>query len=1370
MAFSKSVPNQPALLTDFCPLPQGSVIRLAANLLHQISDSHERGKLLGDIDPAKILLIEGDQLQLSESSSNYSPSAHDELSNSCPPELQELAIPTIPLDISLAAKELERAGANCDPRRIDLYQWAAVVIRMATGQKVAAYLNSPRIRGQVPAKLNQILDQALGYNPMERANQCRPLLMALALILDNQPNANLPDESKQSSPQKPTNSLNPEQSDSDQTVGSQSKNAAMSSAPNDLSVANDEKSTSTTKPVAVSDDITHKPLQLGPYRILHRIGSGGMGEVYSGRDAALDRNVAIKVLPPTLSRYEECVRRFHVEASAIAKITHPNIIPVYSVGHEQDWHYFVMPLIEGGSLADRLANHEPISLHEAVSILEQSLQGLAAAHAHGLVHRDIKPGNILLDSRTGRVLLADFGLVRILDQSTQLTASGVILGTLDYIAPEQARGKPADVRADLYSLGVVAYQLLTGALPFQSSTLTGMLFQQAYETPPSLHKSSPHIPEQLASLVHRLLAKDPDERPATAAEVLNELRRLRALGIIPEGMNASSLFSLKIPNPVLSDKVFDLTAQDWERQAESRVAKRFRRGPAASSPKWSDTQKQVEEAVEAQQRRRDDLARLAAEANSALNELRAQLEIHLIADAELGLKQNLVNSQDLAELQSQRAVCQAEIQKLRQLIDEHQKQASEISILQVRADAELTNQRAQRDILLARLQMARARGAGSGKQSRSRRSLVMLFLACAILGCILIWQYGGISKDSGTKTPVSSSAIATRTEGINELQTQEDVERAFKATKKPPTQPVIPREKREPLDSLGLTPFKMDDVMREQINSSPLLITDFQPQTAPPGAEITLTGRGFTGVERVAFFDYSYGLKESTGNFDRAANFQILSDQVLKVRVPDMILDDTSALIGIASRDTYTITMPPNPVVIDEIFPRGYEGYDRIKEADRALRHFRLVKRGGKYTFGGWHTLTFVQKGGRCENGVQFLQNDAFGEHGFQYCEPKAQANNFFENKRWRFERLVPSPVSDVFRYQVSGLPPDSAKGPPVITGFSPPEVTTGEILTLHGSNFSGVTHVFAVGVPSRLANAVKNSEPQSRPSDVWSFESFNRCNAQIISDREIRIMMPILGSRGFAREDANGFSLLPILLNAYGVTYVEPPDVHHVQREQGGSNHAVTIIDSGVVALNGGAVITILEKDAFLEKNFHRATFLKPGAKMDYGGGGGSRGAFWEKNVKETTQLESKKDDFWFEVPKIVANPLPTLPEFAPRYQIMPRQAVPVARLFDSFIYKDQALFEKSFTKSLLDQLKSKDLKLEYEQAKTQWFNDLKATNIPNKNKLPLRFFFIGDEKKGEIRVDYKEQRLPYSIHVVLENDRWKIDQMSFGDKQNEG
>ena len=251
------------------------------------------------------------------------------------------------------------------------------------------------------------------------------------------------------------------------------------------------------------------------------IGRGGMGVVYHARDERLKRKVAVKVLPPELAFREEIRIRFLREAETAARLSHPHIVPIHSVGEgPEGLVYFVMAYVDGESLAARLKRRGQLAPEEARRILMETADALGAGHALGIVHRDVKPDNILLEGSRGRVVLTDFGIAKALTSSTgpgTLTATGVAIGTPHYMSPEQAAGdREIDGRSDIYSLGVVGYQMLTGELPFSAPTVPGLLLKQITEQAPYLKDRAPTCPDDLASCVMRSLEKEPEARWPTA--------------------------------------------------------------------------------------------------------------------------------------------------------------------------------------------------------------------------------------------------------------------------------------------------------------------------------------------------------------------------------------------------------------------------------------------------------------------------------------------------------------------------------------------------------------------------------------------------------------------------------------------------------------------------------------------------------------------------------------------------------------------------------------------------------------------------------------------------------------------------------------
>ncbi len=257
---------------------------------------------------------------------------------------------------------------------------------------------------------------------------------------------------------------------------------------------------------------------LGDYEIEQVIGQGGMGVVFKAFEPALHRLVAIKVLSPALAGSATARVRFTREAKAAAAVGHDHIVVVHGVHETEGLPYIVMEYIAGESLQERLDRTGPLELTEIVRIGRQTASGLAAAHAQGLIHRDIKPANLLLENGLARVTITDFGLARTIDD-VGLTQHGVVTGTPEYMAPEQARGDAIDRRADLFSLGSVLYAMCTGRPPFVGSTALAVLRHVSDQTPTAIRSLNPDVPAWLEEFIRRLMAKDPDDRFTNAAEV-----------------------------------------------------------------------------------------------------------------------------------------------------------------------------------------------------------------------------------------------------------------------------------------------------------------------------------------------------------------------------------------------------------------------------------------------------------------------------------------------------------------------------------------------------------------------------------------------------------------------------------------------------------------------------------------------------------------------------------------------------------------------------------------------------------------------------------------------------------------------------------
>ncbi len=263
------------------------------------------------------------------------------------------------------------------------------------------------------------------------------------------------------------------------------------------------------------------------YRIVKRLGSGGMAEVYLAHDDVLDRDVALKVMNRRYAYDNEFVERFKREAQSAAALSHPNIVSIYDRGESEDGTYYIaMEYLPGGTLKDRILKRGALSPRTAAAVALQIAEALRAAHHAGVVHRDIKPHNVLVTA-TGDVKVGDFGIARAASSST-VTRTGSILGTAHYISPEQAMGEPVGPQSDLYSLGVVLYEMLTGNLPYEADSAIALVMKHINEPPYPPRDANPEVSEALDAVTMKLLAKDPRDRYASADELIDDLERARS--------------------------------------------------------------------------------------------------------------------------------------------------------------------------------------------------------------------------------------------------------------------------------------------------------------------------------------------------------------------------------------------------------------------------------------------------------------------------------------------------------------------------------------------------------------------------------------------------------------------------------------------------------------------------------------------------------------------------------------------------------------------------------------------------------------------------------------------------------------------------
>ena len=249
----------------------------------------------------------------------------------------------------------------------------------------------------------------------------------------------------------------------------------------------------------------------GEYSLQREIGRGGMGIVYLARDVQLDRDVAIKVLPTHLARLSTARERFVQEARTAAGLSHPHIVPIHRVGEADGFVFFVMSYVAGETLGERLRTQGPLPSADAARVLREVAWALAYAHGRGVVHRDIKPDNILLEAGTGRAMVTDFGIAHGGGQSA-LIDTGKIMGTANFMSPEQGQNKPVDGRSDIYSLGVVGYLAVSGRLPFEEESVPALIARQSIDTPPSLMSVAPGVPSALAAAIDRCIDRDPARR------------------------------------------------------------------------------------------------------------------------------------------------------------------------------------------------------------------------------------------------------------------------------------------------------------------------------------------------------------------------------------------------------------------------------------------------------------------------------------------------------------------------------------------------------------------------------------------------------------------------------------------------------------------------------------------------------------------------------------------------------------------------------------------------------------------------------------------------------------------------------------------
>src|SRR5256714_1187074 len=299
--------------------------------------------------------------------------------------------------------------------------------------------------------------------------------------------------------------------------------------------------------MAISDTLLNTLFD-GRYRIVRKLGTGGMANVYLAEDEVLGRRVAIKILNDRHAGDDQFVERFRREAKNAASLSHPNIVSIYDRGEAEGTYYIAMEYLDGRSLKELIVARGPAPVNVSIDYARQILAAIRFAHRHGIVHRDIKPHNVLVDAE-GRLKVTDFGIARA--GASQMTEAGSIIGTAQYLSPEQARGAPVDQTSDLYSVGVVLYELLTGVVPFSGDTPVeiAMKHLSSPPEPPSLKRAE--IPRELDLVILRALAKDPADRYQSAEEMDADLARVaRGAAVSPETEEAATAIIARPPTAI----------------------------------------------------------------------------------------------------------------------------------------------------------------------------------------------------------------------------------------------------------------------------------------------------------------------------------------------------------------------------------------------------------------------------------------------------------------------------------------------------------------------------------------------------------------------------------------------------------------------------------------------------------------------------------------------------------------------------------------------------------------------------------------------------------------------------------------------------
>lgn len=684
------------LLKVETPTPS-QVIRWIAQLNDQVQALHATGRLHREIRSNKIWINQFHNASLQPAARQKINCGAAHAADQLPPELETIAELKLSDQIASVQNELKSHDAQCDPCRIDIYQLGVLALKLLTGTSVSQYLVNPKTKSAVPRQWQAWIDSAIGYSPAKRIYNCDQLEQMLdELMPTGAHDTDLPTP----------------------PVGTGIDVLRDTPASGNIIAATPPASGSADDPESGG----HAPLpfdKLGQYRIDGPLGSGGMGDVYRAYDPRLDRNVAIKVLPTELSRDAQFVERFTSEARAVAKLTHPHIVPVYDFGHDQGHHFFVMELVEGRSLAQLLKQEGRLSADRALELVKQIASGLGEAHRRDLIHRDIKPSNILLSGETNTAKLADFGLVKSLNNKVDGTATGIVMGTVDYIAPEQGQGKPVDGRADLYSLGVLLYHLISGRLPFVADSPTAMIFQHAYEQPTALREVAPLVSPEVEAVIERLMSKAPDDRYQSAEDLIGAIQALptrQETAYFKAPTGSDSRRSEIVLAPQFDDSLDELDAPPVgefvpaiDQGPNTRALALFNEHAPAALVQLQNTEQQIAGGIAVYTSRRNQLAALHNQALGVEEALSRQISEQ--QSAATSAARRVVDARDSAEKANAKALQSQHletIEVLKQQLADQKEQRVQMDDRLAKADARLQQMRSQQKLLLARLEKARA--------------------------------------------------------------------------------------------------------------------------------------------------------------------------------------------------------------------------------------------------------------------------------------------------------------------------------------------------------------------------------------------------------------------------------------------------------------------------------------------------------------------------------------------------------------------------------------------------------------------------------------------------------------------------------------